>query len=639
MTKSKKYLLLSLTLLFSISIMLICNSCQQTKDLKSQQKFKNSENINMQYDGFYKNLIDFTKNNQLLDKDMWKQFVDVYRTKEDSEKSWWRCEYWGKAMRGAVLCYKYDKSDELYNVLEETVRDLLTVQDSDGAFTTYDKEKEFNGWDIWGRKYIMTSLLGFMDICKDNSLKDNIKNALCKHANCIVDHIGSEANKIEITNASNNWLGVNSASILEPFVNLYEVTHDQKYLDFAKYIVDTGGIRSECGNLIDICKNTDRMPYQYPEVKAYETMSFFEGVYRYALITNNEDLKNVALKFFDDVDISEISVTGNAGNEEEIFNNGAKTQTINPNKIGQETCVTVTWMRIQDLLFRTTGDVKYYENLKKSGLNAFLGCVNYYSQGSHDTEKHGPDPSPLLPFDSYSPLNGGQRGQACGGFLYFKNPLKENHKYYGCCACISSAAVGLISQDTILEDDNFIKLNDFYNGKIESPDYNIEINSDIFAKCEAKIKIDSNSNKKLKLLIPNWASYGAAISIDGGKKTMPISGAYFDCEKPLKDIKEIVLKLDPTIKKTIINDKVSLSFGSLTLAIDTEANPNILDVSNINISDINIKNYIILPNQEDDLVRISVPYKGGNLILKSYASSGKHWQSANSHVSVFLNNK
>ncbi|MDO5329139.1 MAG: glycoside hydrolase family 127 protein [Coriobacteriia bacterium] len=610
-------------------------ACSKIKPIEANYECKPATNISMNYTGFYKNLMDFTKQTQLLNKDMWKQFVDVFRTKEDAEKSAWRCEYWGKTMRGAVLCYKYDQSDELYNVLEETVRDLLSAQDENGAFTTYSSGHEFKGWDIWGRKYILTSLLSFMDICKDQALKDQIKTAVCKHADCIIANIGHESNKTEITHASNNWLGVNSASILEPIVNLYEVTGDNKYIDFAKYIVDTGGIRTEDGNLIDICSNTDRMPYQYPEAKAYETMSFFEGVYRFALVTNNDYLKATALKFFDDVDITEVTVVGNAGYDEEQFNNGSKMQTVEPERFGQETCVAVTWMRIQDLLYKTTGNIKYYEGLKKSGVNAFLSTVNYYNQGAHDLEHMGPDPLVYLPFDSYAPLGGGKHGVAAGGFQYFMHPLNPQLKYYGCCACISSAAVGLMSLDTVSEINNNIRLNDYYAGTIKTPDTSFNIDGDFIANGEVNIKVNSSSDKKLELLIPSSIGDKTTLTIDGVKYPA-LAGTVTTSDKPLKDIKEIVFKTRHVIKKTVVNDKVSLSYGDIVLGIDTEANPGI-NLTSISINDLDIKNFTVLPLQEDDLVRLSVPYKGGKLVLKGYNSCGKHWADKDSNLTVFVN--
>ena len=47
-----------------------------------------------------------------------------------------------------------------------------------------------------------------------------------KHA---IENIGS--GKKEITSASRHWLGMNSSSILEPIMKLYNITKEKRYLD------------------------------------------------------------------------------------------------------------------------------------------------------------------------------------------------------------------------------------------------------------------------------------------------------------------------------------------------------------------------------------------------------------------------
>ena len=313
----------------------------------------------LNYQGFVKDLFDFINDKQLLDASLWKKFVDVFRERPDSNDFRWRGEYWGKMMRGAAICYQYEQSEELYKVLRETTIDLLSTQDELGRISSYSVDKEFNGWDIWGRKYVLTALLHFYEICKEDELKERIIDACTKHALYLVKKIGNKDGQKMITDTSTFWLGVNSSSILEPIVNLYKITNNQALLDFAKYIIDEGGIKE--GNLIDEVLEGKHLPYQYPETKAYETMSFFEGVLEYALITNDETLKKAALKFFDDVQKTEMSIIGCAGTNEECFSNTMLTQLTKETKFMQETCVSVTYMRILAKLYMLTGKSRYYD--------------------------------------------------------------------------------------------------------------------------------------------------------------------------------------------------------------------------------------------------------------------------------------
>ena len=101
----------------------------------------------------------FVENNQLLDADLWKLFVEQFRSNVDDFDKGWRGEYFGKMMRGGCLTYQYTKNKALYKVLKDAVKDMLTTQDKLGRFSTYSVEAEFDGWDMWARKYIILGLI------------------------------------------------------------------------------------------------------------------------------------------------------------------------------------------------------------------------------------------------------------------------------------------------------------------------------------------------------------------------------------------------------------------------------------------------------------------------------------------------
>ena len=50
----------------------------------------------------------------LLDEALWKKFVQAFRDKTDGTNLGWRCEYWGKMMRGAAMIYEYSRDEALY---------------------------------------------------------------------------------------------------------------------------------------------------------------------------------------------------------------------------------------------------------------------------------------------------------------------------------------------------------------------------------------------------------------------------------------------------------------------------------------------------------------------------------------------
>jgi DUF1680 family protein len=227
---------------------------------------------------------------------------------------------------------------------------------------------------MWTRKYVLVGCLYFYGICKDESFKTQIIAALKKHVDYLLATLGKDEGKKSIVDTSAWWGGVNSCSILEPIVELYKITKEDKYLAFAEYILEVGGCKD--GNLIEIAEKNELYPYQYPEVKAYETMSYFEGALAYYETTGNERYLKIVQQFVDAVLKTDVTVIGCSGCTHELFDNSILKQTYFNEVQMQETCVTVTWMRILTRLLLLTGDVFYADRIEKSALNALYGSIN-----------------------------------------------------------------------------------------------------------------------------------------------------------------------------------------------------------------------------------------------------------------------
>ena len=95
------------------------------------------------YTGIVDETIHLVQEKQLKDAKYWKLFVEQYRKgNADDHDRGWRGEYWGKMMRGACFVYSYTRNNELYNILTQTVRDMLDSFDEYGRISTYPIEKE-----------------------------------------------------------------------------------------------------------------------------------------------------------------------------------------------------------------------------------------------------------------------------------------------------------------------------------------------------------------------------------------------------------------------------------------------------------------------------------------------------------------
>ena len=479
-------------------------------------------------DGILTEARELVAGRDMMDRALWATFVDQFRTQPDGGGSW-RGEYWGKMMRGAVLTYRSTADEELHNILTESVRDLLSTQEGSGRISSYPADNEFHGWDMWCRKYVMLGLEYYLDICRDEALRKEIIHALCRHADYILDHVGSGEGQMGILETSNQFGAINSSSILEPMVWLYTLTNEARYLEFATYIIENGG--STSGNVFRLALQGELYPYQYGVTKAYEMISCFEGVLAYYRVTGDEDCRRMVLNFYQRMRESDVTLIGCCGTEGELLNHATAEQS-NPAQIGimQETCVTVTWMKFCYQVLRLTGESTIVDALEYSAYNAMLGSIKDSKSGS--------------PFDSYSPLLMGMRGQGRGGAQFF-----DQGGSYGCCEAIGAAGTALSAMAGTMRDADGLVCNLYENGEVKAatPAGNplllqTETNYPVEADIRMTVRLQTPEAFAIKLRIPAWSE--STVLRVNGEAISATPGTYAVLNRTWNDGDVIELTLD-----------------------------------------------------------------------------------------------
>lgn len=451
--------------------------------------------------------IQYIEEFQLLRIDLWKRFVQQFKEDADYDAGW-RGEYWGKMMRGACFVYAYSEDETLYQVLKDSVVDMLSTQDEYGRISSYGIEHEFDGWDIWGRKYVLLGMQYFLEICKDTALSDRIIKSMCRQVDYIMRKIGDPAKgKLLITKATRHWRGLNSSSLLEPVIRLYNLTKEDKYLDFASYIVDCGG--TDVVNIYDLAYEDKLYPYQYPVTKAYEMTSCFEGLLEYYRVTGIEKYKTSIVNYANKILESDFTIIGCCGCTHELFDHSTVRQAnTNNDMIMQETCVTVTMMKFLYQMTLLTGEAKYVDAFEISLYNAYLGSINTEKVIEQTILKKHPDWSiEPLPFDSYSPLTAGTRGNGIGGLKV----MSDNH-YYGCCACIGSAGLGLVPKMVMLASTRGFVINLYLDGIVQMVTssgnhliFRMETTYPVSGRIKITIDMEESERFELLIRIPVWS--------------------------------------------------------------------------------------------------------------------------------------
>ncbi len=612
------------------------------------------------YDGLADKTVKFLEKEQLYDKMLWAKFVQQFRDQLDGTNEGWRGEYWGKMMRGACLVYEYTNDEALYDVLTDTVKDMMTVAESDGRVSSFTRDTEFTAWDMWCRKYVILGMEYYLEICRDDNLRGEIIKFISSAADCILERVGDGKDKIKITRTSRNWQGMNSASILEPMVRLYSLTGEQKYLDFSSHIVESGG--AECARVFDRAFDNLLLPYQYGVAKAYEMMSCFEGLLEFYRITGIEQYKTAVVNFAKAVIESEVSVIGSCGCTDELFDHTKNRQTQKTEDIMQETCVTVTWMKFCSQLLRLTGESIFADQIEHSFYNAYLGSLNtehkecpYILAKNKRVGNSVPPVHTPLPFDSYSPLIPGKRGQKVGGMQFF-----ADNSYYGCCVCIGAAGVGVFLKHAILRDNSGIVINFYENGIASVPmgtgNVSIKTETEYPANGKVKITVSSEATSKfdLKLRIPSWSRNTKIVS----NKNYTTENGYAIISGEWSGDNEIIIDFDMSIRTTdpvkwdtdviytntrtrirppvIVKHKdeddnfVSLARGPITLCADSKMGKDANTVFSFETENGEIKYKKCSDNNIYGGLSCNIKCEftdedGSSFTLIDYASAGKDW--------------
>lgn len=526
-------------------------------------------------------------------------------------------EMWGKAVRSGCMFYRYTHDPRLKATMKSTVDDLLTTTKSNGSISTTPVELQPNGpgGDMWERKYVM---LGLDEYYRQIEQDPRVLEAMKRQADCIIAQIG-HAPLTEITSLGWSPNHIESSTLLEPFMRLYGWTGEQRYLDFATYIVESGG--AEKYNVLQQAFDNVRpreMGGPYP--KAYEMMSLFEGLVDYHRVTGSEFARKATLNLYQNIRKYEITIIGNAGGDHpyhpgvagEAWDDTALEQT-NPDITRMmETCVGVTWLKFCSHILRLTGDPTAVDEIEKYIYNGLLGAMMPSGEG----------------FSYVNLLNG--RKQTNLGWGWSFGGLSVT-----CCnlngpmglAYIPYVAVMNSAEGPIVNLYNSMKVN------VQSPkgqDINLQMVTDypLSGKVDMQLDVKSAETFTLKLRIPSWTQQ-PSIRVNGEKITGIQAGEYLSIRRNWTGHNQIDICYPMECKiinaphgsNSAGNNMLALKYGPVVLSRDENTDKHYNDPVQIK-SDAKGKVKIkrISPTLSTTRQEFLVPTKHGKIHMVDYAS-------------------
>jgi DUF1680 family protein len=307
--------------------------------------------------------------NRVMVQDI-ESLIDIFKVRQ-KDNNGFNGEFFGKWSTAAALSCRYEPDNVLKQKMERAVSEFIKTQSSDGYITTYKAGNEFKVWDVWNQKYVLLGLLAQYDLSGNKV----ILTAAQKSADHLINSLGPGKPSLEEYGPAIHKGGVNY-SILEPIVLLYERTGEQRYLDYANYIVDSWSKPSKYSKTgARLIENAEAgIPLVESDVlHSYVLMSCFEGLCELYRATGNKRYLDASIKIANAIKKYELMIDGSVSNHE-MWYNGAVEQT-EMLEMPAETCATATWMKLCYQLLRLTGDSKWADELEVSLYNGLLGAM------------------------------------------------------------------------------------------------------------------------------------------------------------------------------------------------------------------------------------------------------------------------
>ena len=377
--------------------------------------------------------------------------------------------------------------------------------------------------------------------------KRNFLNIAIKYADCVCREIG---------NGPQQKKYVPGHQIAEmALVKLYMVTGDKKYLDQAKFFLDTRGYTSRK----DAYSQAHKPVVEQDEAvgHAVRAVYMYSGMADVAAITGDSSYIKAIDKIWDNIVSKKIYITGGIGAHHagEAFGNNYEL----PNLSAYcETCAAIGNVYMNYRLFLLHGDAKYFDVLERTLYNGLISGVSLD-----------------------------------GGSFFYPNPLSSNGKYsrkpwFGCACCPSNVSRFIPSLPgyvyAVKNDQVYVNLylSNKAELKVDKKKILLEQETGYPWNGDIRLKItQGNQDFTMKLRIPGWVrgnvlpgdlySYtdnqkpAYQVAVNGQTVESDVNDGYLSIARKWKkgDVVEVHFDMIPRIVKA--NPKVEADHGRVAV--------------------------------------------------------------------------
>jgi uncharacterized protein len=439
----------------------------------------------------------------------------------------WYGEHAGKWLYAAAKAAARSGDTDLRARLRRVADYLVSIQEDDGYLGTYAPDHRFmcpqppkpgswdgapsvRTWDIWTHAYLILGLLEVHRHFPEPRYLEAVRRIgdLCWRT--------LFEGGIDITELGNHH-GMSATVLMDPAVELYFATGEQRYLELAQRVLQQANEQRELALLPRALAGVDAAGIATG--KAYQLEWNLVGLAKLHKATGNPDYRRAVDHLWRSIRDHHLTLGGGpwggvAHRSREVFNPPG---VFSPYGY-VETCSTLSWIQLNRELLALTGEAIYAEEIERSAYNDLLGA-------------QAPDGEDWC-------------------YYVFPNGRRVHTTYWRCCK--SSGAMAL---------EELAALACTFDGKSD-------IAIHIYGPCEARftlagagevciaqhtaypypgdirlrISVERTARFALKLRIPTWAD-GATLAIgdeDAGVAAVP--GQYASIEREWHDGDEIVAR-------------------------------------------------------------------------------------------------
>ncbi|MBT9671932.1 glycoside hydrolase family 127 protein [Secundilactobacillus kimchicus] len=470
-----------------------------------------------------------------------------------------------KWLEAAAYSFSYHADSDLKKITDSLVDLIGDAQESDGYLSTYFQidapERKFKRLQQSHELYTMGHYIEAGIAYYEQTGNDKALQIAIRMADCIDASFGLTSGKIP---------GYDGHPEIEMALSrLYEVTHEQRYLDLAHYFLTQRGQdpaffdkqNAEDGEERDIIAHMREFPRSYYQAAepikdqqladghAVRVVYLCTGMAYVARFTGDQELLDACERFWNDIVKRRMYVTGNIGSTTTGESFTYDYDLPNDTMYG-ETCASVGMAFFARQMLSLKAKGAYADVLEKELFNGAISGMSL--DGKH--------------FFYVNPLEADPQASA-------KNPGKAHvltHRadWFGCACCPANLARLITSVDQYLYtvQDQQILSHQFIANKA-SFDHNVTLTQTNNFPWDGDIHYSiENPDRypfKLGIRIPNWSA-NFELTINGQKteKTVQDGFIYLEIEEATTSID---LALDMSTKFLRSNNRVSADYGKVAV--------------------------------------------------------------------------